>query len=41
MRVLILLLSAVAMGIVKAIYRIGFGANPDKTFEQSIQFWGL
>ncbi|KAJ0336147.1 hypothetical protein COL922a_008310 [Colletotrichum nupharicola] len=32
---------AVAMGIVKAIYQIGFGANPDKTFEQSIQFWGL
>ncbi|EQB53454.1 hypothetical protein GCG54_00005355 [Colletotrichum gloeosporioides] len=32
---------AVAMGIVKAIYQIGFGANPDKTFEQSIQFWGF
>lgn len=34
-------ISAVAMGIVKAIYQIAYGSNPDKTFEQSVQFWGL
>jgi hypothetical protein len=33
--------SAVVMGIVKSIYQIAFGAQPDKTFNQSIQFWGL
>ncbi|KAF3356324.1 hypothetical protein VdG1_06418 [Verticillium dahliae VDG1] len=32
---------AVAMGIVKAIYQIAYGSNPDKTFEQSVQFWGF
>jgi hypothetical protein len=29
------------MGIVKSIYQIAFGAQRDKTFNQSIQFWGL
>ncbi|RNJ58055.1 hypothetical protein D7B24_005200 [Verticillium nonalfalfae] len=32
---------AVAMGVVKAIYQIAYGSNPDKTFEQSVQFWGF
>ncbi|TEA21671.1 hypothetical protein C8034_v004592 [Colletotrichum sidae] len=32
---------AVGVGIVKAVYQIGFGADPDKTFKQSIQFWGF
>lgn len=35
------LLSAVAMGIVKSIYQIAFGKEKDKSFHQSIQFWGL
>ncbi|KAK8050387.1 hypothetical protein PG994_012117 [Apiospora phragmitis] len=42
---LILILSlgyfAVALGVVKAYYQIGFGADKDKTFNQSIQFWGF
>ena len=29
------------MGIVKAIYQIAFSREKDKTFTQSIQFWGL
>ncbi|KAM0326605.1 hypothetical protein ACHAQA_006474 [Verticillium albo-atrum] len=29
------------MGVVKAIYQIAYGSNPDKTFEQSVQFWGF
>lgn len=29
------------MGIVKAVYQIAFATQPDKTFNQSIQFWGL
>lgn len=33
--------SAVAMGIVKAVYQIAFATEPDKTFRQSITFWGL
>ncbi|KAK4243124.1 hypothetical protein C7999DRAFT_18479 [Corynascus novoguineensis] len=32
---------AVAMGIVKSIYQIAFAREPDKTFNQSIQFWGF
>lgn len=33
--------SAVAMGVVKAVYQIAFGKQSDKTFRQSVQFWGL
>lgn len=33
--------SAVAMGIVKAVFQIAFAREPDKTFNQSVQFWGL
>lgn len=29
------------MGIVKAVYQIAFSREKDKTFNQSIQFWGL
>lgn len=29
------------MGIVKSVYQIAFARMPDKTFNQSIQFWGL
>lgn len=29
------------MGIVKSIYQIAFAKERDKTFTQSIQFWGL
>ncbi|KAL2163203.1 hypothetical protein VTH06DRAFT_5259 [Thermothelomyces fergusii] len=32
---------AVAMGIVKSIYQIAFSREADKTFRQSIQFWGF
>ena len=32
---------AVAMGIVKAVYQIAFSKMTDKTFNQSIQFWGF
>ncbi|KAL2151051.1 hypothetical protein VTH82DRAFT_6149 [Thermothelomyces myriococcoides] len=32
---------AVVMGIVKAIYQIAFSRQADKTFRQSIQFWGF
>ncbi|EAQ83675.1 hypothetical protein CHGG_10079 [Chaetomium globosum CBS 148.51] len=32
---------AVAMGIVKSVYQIAFARMPDKTFNQSIQFWGF
>lgn len=33
--------SAVALGIVKAWYQIGFSSDTDKTFNQYIQFYGL
>lgn len=29
------------MGILKAVYQIAFGTDPDKHFRQNIQFWGL
>jgi hypothetical protein len=29
------------MGIVKSVYQIAFARQADKTFNQSIQFWGL
>ncbi len=29
------------MGIVKAVYQIAFPKMADKTWTQSIQFWGL
>ena len=29
------------MGIVKAVYQIAFAKMADKTWTQSIQFWGL
>ncbi|RYP89908.1 hypothetical protein DL770_004001 [Monosporascus sp. CRB-9-2] len=32
---------AVAMGIVKAVYQITYGSAKDKTFTQSVQFWGF
>ncbi|KAK4236380.1 hypothetical protein C8A03DRAFT_16974 [Achaetomium macrosporum] len=32
---------AVVMGIVKAVYQIAFARESDKTFRQSIQFWGF
>ncbi|KAK9788030.1 hypothetical protein SCARD494_10039 [Seiridium cardinale] len=32
---------AVALGIVKAYYQIAFATDTDKTFTQSIQFWGF
>ncbi|KAK3326856.1 hypothetical protein B0H66DRAFT_589376 [Apodospora peruviana] len=32
---------AVAMGIVKAVYQIAFSKEKDKTFYQSVQFWGF
>ncbi|KAF1937116.1 hypothetical protein EJ02DRAFT_458977 [Clathrospora elynae] len=32
---------AVAMGIVKSYYQLTFIKNPDKHFEQSVQFWGF
>ncbi|KXH61961.1 hypothetical protein CSAL01_00967 [Colletotrichum salicis] len=32
---------AVAMGIVKAVYQLANDSEPDKTFNRSIQFWGL
>ncbi|RYP71169.1 hypothetical protein DL771_004969 [Monosporascus sp. 5C6A] len=32
---------AVAMGIVKAVYQIEYGSEKDKTFTQSVQFWGF
>ncbi|RYO86468.1 hypothetical protein DL766_008129 [Monosporascus sp. MC13-8B] len=32
---------AVAMGIVKAVYQITYGSTKDKTFTQSVQFWGF
>ncbi|OLN91607.1 hypothetical protein CCHL11_06613 [Colletotrichum chlorophyti] len=32
---------AVAMGVVKAIYQLAYGTDPDKTFNQSVQFWGF
>ncbi|KXX76976.1 hypothetical protein MMYC01_207139 [Madurella mycetomatis] len=32
---------AVAMGIVKAVFQIAFAREPDKTFHQSVQFWGF
>ncbi|KAK1454354.1 hypothetical protein CCUS01_10471 [Colletotrichum cuscutae] len=32
---------AVAMGIVKAVYQLNNDSDPDKTFNRSIQFWGL
>ncbi|CAJ2501282.1 Uu.00g041350.m01.CDS01 [Anthostomella pinea] len=32
---------AVAMGIVKAVYQIAYGTQKDKTFMQSVQFWGF
>ncbi|KAK5660002.1 hypothetical protein OQA88_13468 [Cercophora sp. LCS_1] len=32
---------AVVMGILKAVYQIAFSRDPDKTFNQWIQFWGF
>ncbi|KAL2266771.1 hypothetical protein VTJ83DRAFT_6123 [Remersonia thermophila] len=32
---------AVALGIVKAVYQIAFSGEKDRTFYQSIQFWGF
>ncbi|KAK4156003.1 hypothetical protein C8A00DRAFT_13028 [Chaetomidium leptoderma] len=32
---------ALIMGIVKSVYQIAFARMPDKTFNQSIQFWGF
>jgi hypothetical protein len=29
------------MGIVKAVYQIAYAKEADKTFRQSVQFWGL
>jgi hypothetical protein len=29
------------MGIVKAVYQMGFAKEDDKTFQQSTHFWGL
>ncbi|KAI0134226.1 hypothetical protein BJ170DRAFT_690509 [Xylariales sp. AK1849] len=33
--------AAVAFGVVKGVQQIAFGAKTDKTFEQSVQFWGF
>ncbi|KAK3305934.1 uncharacterized protein B0T15DRAFT_435256 [Chaetomium strumarium] len=32
---------AVVMGIVKAVYQIAYAKEADKTFRQSVQFWGF
>ncbi|KAM5352647.1 hypothetical protein ACJ41O_005369 [Fusarium nematophilum] len=32
---------AVVMGILKAVFQISFARDPDKTFNQWIQFWGF